>query len=40
MSENNNIPSPLRRRWFGLWKLDGYVLREFLIKFLILLLIL
>ena len=39
MSENNNIPSPLRRRWFGLWKLDGYVLREFLIKFLILLLI-
>ena len=39
MSENKNIPSPLRRRWFGLWKLDSYVLREFLTKFLILLLV-
>ena len=22
----------LARRWFPLWKLDGYILREFLIK--------
>ena len=29
----------LKRRWFPLWKLDGYVLREFLIKYSILLLV-
>lgn len=29
----------LKRRWFPLWKLDGYILREFLIKYTILLLL-
>ena len=29
----------LKRRWFPLWKLDGYILREFLIKYSILLLV-
>ena len=27
------------RRWFPLWTLDGYILREFLIKYSILLLV-
>jgi len=29
----------LARRWFPLWKLDGYILREFLIKYCVLLLV-
>ena len=29
----------LKRRWFPLWKLDGYVLKEFLIKYAILMLV-
>ena len=29
----------LKRRWFPLWKLDGYVLKEFLIKYSILMLV-
>ncbi|MBR7121441.1 MAG: LptF/LptG family permease [Lentisphaeria bacterium] len=29
----------LKRRWFPLWKLDGYVLKEFLIKYGILMLV-
>ena len=29
----------LARRWFPLWKLDGYILREFLIKYSVLLLV-
>ena len=29
----------LRRRWFPLWILDGYILREFLIKYSVLLLV-
>lgn len=29
----------LKRRWFPLWKLDGYIMREFLIKYTILLLL-
>ena len=29
----------LPRRWFPLWKLDGYILREFLIKYSVLLLV-
>ena len=29
----------LRRRWFPLWILDGYILREFLIKYSVLMLV-
>ena len=29
----------LKRRWFPLWKLDGYILREFLIKYSVLMLV-
>lgn len=29
----------LERRWFPLWKLDGYILREFLIKYSVLMLV-
>ena len=29
----------LKRRWFPLWKLDGYILREFLVKYAILMLV-
>lgn len=29
----------IRRRWFPLWKLDGYIFREFMIKYSILLLV-
>ena len=29
----------LKRRWFPLWRLDGYIFREFLIKYTILLLL-
>lgn len=29
----------LRRRWFPLWMLDGYILREFLIKYSVLMLV-
>ena len=29
----------LQRRWFPLWKLDGYILREFLIKYSVLMLV-
>ena len=29
----------LPRRWFPLWKLDGYILREFLIKYSVLMLV-
>ena len=29
----------LKRRWFPLWRLDGYVLKEFLIKYAILMLV-
>ncbi|MBR7107720.1 MAG: LptF/LptG family permease [Lentisphaeria bacterium] len=29
----------IRRRWFPLWKLDGYIFREFIIKYSILLLV-
>lgn len=31
--------SKLRRRWFPLWKIDGYIFREFMIKYTILLLV-
>ncbi len=31
--------SRLPRRWFPLWRLDGYILREFLIKYSVLLLV-
>lgn len=37
-SENNGSPR-LRRRWFPLWRLDGYIFREFIIKYTILLLL-
>ena len=29
----------LRRRWFPLWMLDGYILREFMIKYSVLMLV-
>ena len=29
----------LKRRWFPLWILDGYILKEFLIKYFLLLLV-
>ncbi|MBR7131547.1 MAG: LptF/LptG family permease, partial [Lentisphaeria bacterium] len=29
----------LKRRWFPLWRLDGYVFKEFMIKYLILLMV-
>ena len=35
----NEHATQLKRRWFPLWKLDGYILREFLIKYTILLLL-
>lgn len=31
--------TPLKRRWFPLWRLDGYIFREFMIKYAILLLL-
>lgn len=37
--ETISIKERFPRRWFPLWKLDGYILREFLIKYVILLLV-
>ena len=34
-----SVRSALRRRWFPLWKIDGYIFREFMTKYLILLLV-
>ena len=45
MDEDNKAPRQYRdlallpRRWFPLWKLDGYILREFLIKYSVLMLV-
>ncbi|MBO5899756.1 MAG: LptF/LptG family permease, partial [Lentisphaeria bacterium] len=38
---NSNIceMNAMPRRWFPLWKLDGYIMREFLIKYSILMLV-
>ena len=38
-NKNTSIRDQFPRRWFPLWKLDGYILREFLIKYVILLLV-
>ena len=38
-AENYKDLTLLKRRWFPLWKLDGYVLKEFLIKYAILMLV-
>ena len=45
MNEDKKAPLQYRdlallpRRWFPLWKLDGYILREFLIKYSVLMLV-
>ncbi len=39
MSDNTSPGKTLRRRWFPLWKIDGYIFREFMIKYTILLLV-
>lgn len=38
-AENYKDLTLLKRRWFPLWKLDGYVLKEFMIKYAILMLV-
>ena len=38
-SDNSSLRKALRRRWFPLWKIDGYIFREFMIKYTILLLV-
>ena len=39
MSDNTSPGKTLRRRWFPLWKIDGYIFREFMTKYTILLLV-
>ena len=39
-ASRNDIPRPeVRRSWFPLWKIDGYIFREFMTKYAILILV-
>ena len=39
MKNTSSAETKIRRRWFPLWKLDGYIFKEFMIKYSILLLV-